>query len=107
MTVVWSRLAERRAADLLEHMCGEQPARVWPWLAGLIAFADGLQRRAGAGRPAYGFQREDIFEIEYDPCVIVYRAESTATAVRVTILTLRSPRQHPHYQQGKRHHHRE
>ena len=78
MNVVWTPLAEERAAQLVESMQVDRTGAAWRWLQGLLRRIRGLSQLDDRG--------DGVGESFFAPCRIIYRIE----AGRIVILTLRS-----------------
>ena len=83
MNVVWTPLAEQRAAEIVASMCADRTGAAWRWLQAMLARIRGVSRspNVDAGR---------VGEVFFAPCRIIYTVE----AERLVILTLRSAAPH-------------
>ncbi|MFI5245932.1 MAG: type II toxin-antitoxin system RelE/ParE family toxin [Gemmatimonadales bacterium] len=104
MKVVWSPIAEERAAHIVEGIRREDAGAAWRWLQAMLARVRGLSTNAvrGYGVPELD-HRPHIGEILFAPYRVIYRID----ARRVAILALRSARNPPHDDERDRHHHEE
>jgi hypothetical protein len=82
MNIVWTPLAEERAAQLVVSMRGGRTGAAWRWLQGLLGRIRGLSQLEDRG--------DGVGESFFAPCRIIYRIE----ARRIVILTLRSVGRH-------------
>jgi plasmid stabilization system protein ParE len=104
LAVVWSPIAEARAAHIVERIIRVQRGVAWRWTQGLLARARGLSHNARWGRGVRELERRArIGEVAFAPYRIIYRVE----AGRVVILTVRLARKQLHDHERDRHHHRE
>jgi len=86
MKVVWTPIAEERAAEIVASMRADRTGAAWRWLQGMLARIRGVSR-AHHGRGMRGARFGDVF---FAPCRIIYRVDSE----RLVILTLRSVERH-------------
>jgi toxin ParE1/3/4 len=104
MKVLWSPIAEERAAQIVEGIRRKDAGAAWRWLQAMLARVRALSRNAlrGYGVPELD-HRPHIGEILFAPYRILYRIDGR----RVVILALRSARKPPHDHERDRHHHDE
>jgi len=76
MKVVWTALAEQRAAQILTSMKQDRTGAAWRWLQSLLARLRGISQ--------YDNLSEGLGEAYFPPCRIIYRVEPG----RIVILTL-------------------
>ena len=104
MQVVWSPIAEERAAMRVKRLWRTQRGVAWRWTQALLYRIGALVTRAARGSAVPELARRPrIAEIRHAPVRIIYRID----ADRVVILTLRSSRKPLHDHQRDRHHHQQ
>jgi plasmid stabilization system protein ParE len=74
--IVWTPLAEQRAAAFVESMRADRTGAAWRWLQGMLARVRGLSRNPERG--------ESSGELFFAPCRVIYRIGPD----RIVILTL-------------------
>jgi plasmid stabilization system protein ParE len=82
MMIVWTPVAEERAAELVSSMKGDRTGAAWRWLQAMLARVRGLAQYEGMG--------EGLRESYFAPCRIIYRVETD----RMVILTLQPVGRH-------------
>jgi plasmid stabilization system protein ParE len=104
MKVIWSPIAEERAAHIVEGIRREDVGAAWRWSQAMLARVSALSRNAlrGFGVPELD-HRPHIGEILVAPYRVLYQIDGT----RVVILTFRSARKPPHDDECDRDHHDE
>lgn len=83
MKVVWTPIAEERAAEIVASMRCDRTGAAWRWLQGMLARIRGVSK----GPHPRG---ERVGEVFFAPCRIIYSVASD----RLVILTLRSAEPH-------------
>jgi plasmid stabilization system protein ParE len=83
--VIWSPLAEQRAAEATDSIIQDQPQAAAAWLEELIERVARLDRLARRGRMVREIGLPAYREILHAPYRVIYRVD----AARVVILTLR------------------
>lgn len=88
MKVVWSALAEERAAQAFSYIAADRPSAAARWLERVLASAEALADAPDRGRIIPELGRADLREVFVRPYRIMYRRESK----RIIILTIRHGR---------------
>jgi toxin ParE1/3/4 len=86
--VVWSPLAERRAAEAFAYIAKERPSAAVRWLDRLIDAIATLAQFPDRGRAVPELERADIRELIVAPYRVMYRRD----AKRIVVLTVRHGR---------------
>jgi len=83
--VIWSPLAQRRAAEATDYIMADRPPAARAWLEELIERVARLDRLARRGRIVREIGLPSYREILHSPYRVIYRVDTS----RVVILTLR------------------
>ena len=104
VAVLWSPIAEEKAARIVERILREQRGVAWRWTQGLLARVGGLSHNAKRGHEVREIPRRvRVGEVTFAPYRIIYRVESD----RIVILTISSARQPADDHERDRDHHGE
>jgi plasmid stabilization system protein ParE len=100
--IVWSPLAEDRAAHIVTRLRHENPGMAWRWTQAMLARTRALSGYAtrGLGLPELP-PRRSIGQVIFEPIRIIYRVDRE----QIVILTLRLARQPSNNRERDRHHH--
>ncbi len=82
MNIVWTPLAEERAAEIVASMKADRTGAAWRWLQGLLARVRGISQ--------YESLSEGLGEAYFSPCRIIYRIERD----RMVVLTFHAVGRH-------------
>jgi plasmid stabilization system protein ParE len=86
--VVWSPLAELRAAEVVEWIAQHRPGTAADWLDTLLMRVAALDRFAKRGRIVPEIGKPEYRQLHHHPCRVIYRVD----ARQVVILTIRHGR---------------
>lgn len=88
MKVVWTALAEQRAAEAFAHIQADRPAAAARWLGRVLANVEALAEHPDRGRAVPELGRPEIREVIVRPYRVMYRRELK----RIIVLTIRHGR---------------
>jgi plasmid stabilization system protein ParE len=86
--IIWSPLAEKRAAEAYEYMARDRPSAAERWLDRLLDQVGLLASLPDRGRAVPELHRPDVRELVVGPYRVIYRRDPQ----RVVILTIRHGR---------------